>query len=244
MNKKLVMLTAYDYPTAKIVDEVGVDYLLVGDSLGMVVLGYPNTTFVTMQDMLHHVQAVARGAKKSIIVADMPIHTYDNTEDALKNAKLFIKAGAHMVKIEGNKPEIVKALKKKNINVIGHLGLLPQTAETYRVQGKDRKAAQEIFQAAINLENAGVQAIILECIPQRLAEKITQQLKVPSIGIGAGKFCDGQVLVLHDVIGLSGFQGKFVKQYANVRETIKNAVSAFKEDVLKERFPAEKESFL
>ena len=243
MKNKLVMITAYDYPTAKIVDEVGVDYILVGDSLGMVILGYPDTKSVTMVDMLHHLKAVVRGVKKSHIVADMPINTYNSVKDAVKNAKLFQKAGAHSVKIEGANPEIITAIIQEGIPVVGHLGLLPQTARSYKVQGRDQQEAEQIYQDAKSLDNLGMLALVLECIPSELAKRITETIKTPTIGIGAGIYCSGQVLVLHDVIGLSDFQGKMVKRYIDTKEMMRQAISSFKQEVIKEKFPTEKNSF-
>ncbi len=243
MNRKIVMLTAYDYPTAKIVDEAGVDYILVGDSLGMTVLGYKDTKSVTIEDMIHHVKAVARGVKKSLIVGDMPINTYNTAKEAIRNARLLLGAGAHAVKIEGNKPDIIKALKKEGIDVMGHLGLLPQTASTYKVQGREATEAEKICHDAQEVDKSGVFALVLECIPSSLARKITLSITKPTIGIGAGIDCSGQVLVLHDILGLSDFQAKFVKQYADVRNVIKQAVEGFREEVIAQKFPTEKNSF-
>jgi len=240
---KKVMLSLYDYPTAKIVDEVGVDYILVGDSLANVILGHKDTKSITMQEMLHHTKAVAKGVDKSLVIGDMPINSYDTNEDALKNALLFLEAGANGVKIEGNKIDIVKTLVENNIKTIGHLGLLPQTAKDYKVQGIDEESAEKILQDAIDLDNAGIIALVLECVPMDLAKKITETVSCPTIGIGSGKYCSGQVLVLHDIIGLSDFDKKIVKKYANVKEQIKNAVSQFKEEVINEKFPTEENSF-
>jgi 3-methyl-2-oxobutanoate hydroxymethyltransferase len=243
MRKKLVMLTAYDYPTAKIVDEVGVDYILVGDSLGMVVLGHPDTKSVTMADMLHHLKAVVRGVKKSHIVADMPINTYDNIKDAIKNARLLMNAGAHSVKLEGAKAEVISAIIREKIPVMGHLGLLPQTAEKYKVQGKDQEEAEQIYQDAKLLDSLGVFAMVLECVPSELARCITENIKTPTIGIGAGMYCSGQVLVIHDVLGLSDFKGRMAKQYIDSKEIMKKALLEFKDEVRTEKFPTEKNSF-
>lgn len=242
MNK-IVMLTAYDYPTAKIIDEAAIDYILVGDSLGMVVLGYPNTKFVTMADMLHHTKAVVRAAKKTPIIADMPINTYNNPTTALKNAKRFLEIGADMIKIEGYKPEVIKTLKKNRIKVVGHLGLLPQTAAVYKVQGRELDEAQRIFDESVKIDKLGIELLILECVPSSLAKKITQKIKTPTIGIGAGPACRGQVLVLHDLIGLSDFRGKMVKQYANIKEEIRQAVLQFKKEVIGKKFPDALHSF-
>lgn len=243
-GKKLIMLTAYDYPTAKILDEIGIDFILVGDSLGMVILGYPDTKSVTLADMIHHVGAVSRGVKRTPIIADMPINTYNTTEAAIENAHKLIDSGADGVKIEGRNEKIITALLDEKIPVVGHLGLLPQTAASYRVQGQDAETAGKIYAEAKALDELGMTALILECIPQELARKITQAVQTPTIGIGAGKYCDGQVLVLHDVIGLSDFQGKFIRQYANIKENIREAGMAFKQDVLTGDFPGENEIFV
>jgi len=244
MINKLVMLTAYDYPTAKIIDEIEVDYILVGDSLAMSILGHPDTKSVTMAEMIHHVKAVVRGAPRSKIIADLPVGTYHTASLALKNAKKFMAIGASGVKIEGPKLAIIKTLLAHNIPVVGHLGLLPQTAEKYRVHGRDSKEAQKILADAKKLDTLGIDALVLECVPATLAKTITNALTTPTIGIGAGKYCDGQVLVLADLIGLSDFNGKMIKRYANVKEVIKQAVTNFKKDVIAEKFPTEENSFL
>ncbi len=243
-KKKIVMLTAYDYQTAKLIDEVGIDIILVGDSLGMVVLGYKNTKNVTMGQMIHHTKAVVNGAKNIYIIGDMPIHSYDTVDDALVNAKKFMEAGAHGVKIEGNKPDVIKALLKEGIPVMGHLGLLPQTAEKYNVKGKEGLEAKRIYEDASELDKLGVFSIVLECVPEDLAKKITESVKVPTIGIGAGKYCRGQVLVINDLLGMDeSFKPKHVKKYADLSKTIKNAVSKFKEEVLEGKFPDDEHTF-
>lgn len=234
-KEKIAVLTAYGYNLAKIMDGI-VDIILVGDSLGMVVLGYNNTREVTMQDMLRHTQAVARGATKSLIVADMPFKSDETPEQAIKNAQLLIQAGANAVKPEG-KPEIVEALTKANIEVMGHVGLLPQTAETYSIKGKEPAEAETILEQAKALEKAGAFAVVIECVPETLAKKITETLKIPTIGIGSGKYCDGQVLVSNDMLGLYESPPKFVKKYANLNEIIKKAITSYKEDVKKGVFP-------
>lgn len=243
MNQKLVMLTAYDYPTAKVIDEVGIDYILVGDSLAMVVLGHKDTKSITLSEMLEHTRAVARGTKKTFIVGDMPIGTYNTPQQAVRNAKKFLAAGAQGVKIEGNKAFVIKTLTSKKIPVMGHLGLQPQTAEVYKVQGRDGKDAKAIYDDSVKLDKLGIFALVLECIPSPLAQKITKAIKTPTIGIGAGPYCSGQVLVLHDILGLSDFQGKFVKQYTDVKKVMQDAITAFKDDVLSGRFPSPKHSF-
>lgn len=243
MPKKLVMLTAYDFPSAKIIESVGVDYILVGDSLAMTILGHPDTKSVTVEEMLHHVRAVVKGAPKTKIIADMPINSYTTSAQAVKNAKQFMALGVFGVKIEGAKKAIIETLIANKIPVMGHLGLLPQTAEKYRIHGKEQREAQTIFNDAQLLDSLGVIAIVLECIPASLAKQISETLTTPTIGIGAGVDCDGQVLVLADIVGLSGFKGKMVKQYANAQLLIQQAVEAFKQDVLTKRFPAKENSF-
>jgi 3-methyl-2-oxobutanoate hydroxymethyltransferase len=243
-KEKIVMLTAYDYQTAKILDEVGIDLILVGDSLGMVVQGYSDTKSVTMADMIYHTKAVARGAKKTPIIGDMPINTYNKPEQALANAKKFIEAGAHGVKIEGNKPEVIKALLNAGIPVQGHLGMLPQTADAYKVRGKTPEEAEQIFRDALELDKLGVFSIVLECIPESLAKRITEAVKAPTIGIGAGKYCDGQVLVINDMLGMDlSFKPKFVKRYAELYTVIKNAVAKFVEEVSNGAYPADEHTY-
>ena len=237
-REKIVMLTAYDYQIAKILDEISIDLILVGDSLGMVVQGHSNTKSVTMTDMIYHVKAVARGAKNTPIIGDMPINSCNTIKDGLKNAKKFIEAGAHGVKIEGNRPQVVRALMEAGIPVMGHVGMLPQMAETYRVKGKRPEEAEEIFRDAVDLDRLGVFSMVLECIPKRLAKKITENVKAPTIGIGAGKYCDGQVLVINDMLGLDEhFKPKYVKRYATLNKVIKDAVARFMEEVSAGKYP-------
>jgi len=243
-KRKIVMLTAYDYQIAKILDDIGIDLILVGDSLGMVVLGYKNTKTVTMQEMLHHTRAVARGAENTPLVSDMPINSYNTVADALKNAKDFLNAGAHGVKIEGNKPEIIKALSNEDIPVMGHVGLLPQTAESHRVRGKEEVEAEKIFSEALKLDELDVFTIVLECIPESLAKRITETVETPTIGIGAGKYCDGQVLVINDMLGLDeSFTPKYLKRYANLSHVIKQAVTKFKKEVLDSKYPDKEHTY-
>lgn len=243
-KEKIIMLTAYDYQTAKIIDEVGIDMILVGDSLAMVFQGEPNTKRVTMKDMLYHTKAAARGSKTAPVVGDMPINSYNTPKIALQNAKNFLRAGAFAVKLEGNQPKIIKTLIKAGIPVMGHLGLLPQTAKNYRVKGKVQEEAERIFKDAKELENLAVFAIVLECIPENLAKKITQSLKIPTIGIGAGKYCDGQVLVINDLLGMDeNFKPKHVKRYLNLNRLMKNAVMKFKKEVKEGAFPGPEHSF-
>lgn len=241
-KEKIVMLTAYDFPSAKMMDGIA-DIILVGDSLGMVVLGYENTARVTMQDMLRATEAAARGAKDTLIVGDMPIGAYGNEKDALRNAGLFIEAGAHAVKIE-RKPEIAEFLVSSGIGVMGHIGLTPQTITNFKVQGKDENAASRILSEARLMDKCGCFSIVIECVPRQLAGKITQSVSIPTIGIGAGPDCDGQVLVMHDLLGLYGdFKPKFVKRYAEIGEQMKKAFAEYKREVKEGKFPSDEQSF-
>ncbi len=243
-KEKIVMLTAYDYQMAKILDDVGIDLILVGDSLGMVVQGYSDTKSVTMADMIYHTKAVARGAKKTPIIGDMPINTHNTPEDALTNGRKFIEAGASGVKIEGNKPEVVKALVDAGIPVMGHVGMLPQMADAYRVKGKKPEEAEQIFRDALELDRLGVFSIVIECVPESLAKKITEAVKAPTIGIGAGKYCDGQVLVINDMLGMDlSFKPKFVKRYAELYKVIKEAVTNFVGEVQTGAYPGEEHTY-
>ncbi|HEX8965211.1 MAG TPA: 3-methyl-2-oxobutanoate hydroxymethyltransferase [Patescibacteria group bacterium] len=242
--KKLTMLTAWDYPTAKVLEEAGIDYILVGDSLAMTVLGHPNTKSITLENMMYHTQAVSKGAVKTPIIADLPIGTYDNPKDALINANKLLAVGATMVKIEGNNPEVVKALISNNIQVVGHLGLLPQSAEKFTVVGREQEIAEKIKHDARQLSDLGISLLVLECIPVNLAKEITEGIATPTIGIGAGMYTTGQVLVLADIIGLSDKKLKMVKQYADVKAIIRHAVLEYIKDVEKGDFPKEENSFV
>ena len=242
--RKITVLTAYDYQIAKIIDAAGIDMILVGDSLGMVVLGYEDTKQVTMEDMIRHIQAVARGVRSAIVVGDLPIHSYDTVEDALANAGRLMEAGAHAVKLEGNRPDIVKALIEGGIPVQGHLGLLPQTAQSMKVKGKRRSEAERIIADAKKLDSLGVFSIVLECIPMDLARRITEAVETPTIGIGAGVHCDGQVLVMNDMIGMDdGYSPRHANVYLDLNDLIGKAVKSYIEDVKAERFPADRHSF-
>ena len=237
-GQKIAMLTAYDYPTARILNDAEIDIILVGDSLGMVVLGFEDTRSVTMADMLHHTRIVARGNTECLLVADLPYRAYETPEQAVKNARLLRDAGADAVKPEGNKPEIVKAIVDDGIPVMGHVGLLPQTSEKFRVHGRKPSEAAQIADDAKALEAAGCFAIVLEGIPAHLAAEITEALHIPTIGIGAGVACDGQVLVIHDLIGLfDRFSPTFVKQYADLGKEIQRAVTHYKLEVKQGLFP-------
>ncbi len=250
-REPIVMITAYDYPSAQMVDEAGVDIILVGDSLGMVVLGYENTLPVTMEDMLRHTAAVVRGSRRAMVVGDMPFMSYQlSPEQALENAGRFIKeAGAHAVKLEGGE-EVLEAIRKitsAGIPVMGHIGLTPQSIHRiggYRVQGRDEETAEKLKRDAKLLEEAGCFSIVLEAVPASLAREITESLSIPTIGIGAGPHCDGQVLVFHDVLGIfQEFKPKFVKRYANLRGQIVEAVSRYVREVREGLFPDEEHSY-
>ncbi len=250
-GKTITMLTAYDYPMALLEDRAGIDIILVGDSLGMTVLGYENTIPVTMDEMIHHTKAVTRGAKYPLIIGDMPFMSYNTDErDAILNAGRFLKeGGADAVKLEGGASvkEIVRAIVKAGIPVMGHIGLTPQTISMlggFKVQGKDAKAAQKIIDDAVMLEEAGAFSVLLEAIPAPIAEKVTRSLTVPTIGIGAGVHCDGQVLVVHDLLGLfDRFTPKFAKRYVNLSEVILKAFESYRNEVLKGAFPSDQHSF-
>lgn len=243
-KEKVIMLTAYDCQIAKILDEIGIDLILVGDSLGMVVQGHADTKTVTMADMVYHTRAVAAGATQTPIIGDMPINSCNTVKEGLRNAAEFLKAGASGVKIEGNRPEIVRALINADIPVMGHVGMLPQSAESYRVKGKTRDEAERILCDALELSSCGVFSIVLECIPESLAESITEQVTVPTIGIGAGQYCDGQVLVTNDMLGINeDFKPKFVKRFANLNAVVKKAVADFKEEVLTGKYPGKEQTY-
>ena len=250
-GEKIAMLTAYDYSTARILDEAGIPLILVGDSLGMVVLGYESTIPVTMEEMLHHTKAVVRGTQKALVVGDMPFMTYHiSTEEALRNAARFIQeAGAQAVKLEGGLTvaDKVRRIVDCGIPVMGHIGLTPQSVNAlggYKIQGKTPATAQKLLDDAVALEQAGVFAIVLETVPAPLAARVTKQVSVPTIGIGAGAGCDGQVQVINDLLGsFSDFVPKHAKQYVRLSDIIKNAVTEYHNEVKSGVFPAEKNSF-
>jgi 3-methyl-2-oxobutanoate hydroxymethyltransferase len=250
-GKKITMLTAYDFPLASFADKAGIDMILVGDSLGMVVLGYENTIPVTMEEMLHHTKAVKRALKYALLVGDMPYMSYQvRPEEAVFNAGRFMKeAVCDAVKLEwfNGVIEITKAIVNAGIPVMGHIGLTPQTASQlggFKVQGKSASSAQKLIDSAIALEDAGCFSIVLECIPDKVSEVITGKLTIPTIGIGAGPDCDGQVLVTHDMLGLfERFLPKFAKQYINLAPQIIAAMERFKEEVESGSFPDEAHSF-
>ena len=250
-NEKITMLTAYDYSMAKIIDNAGVNGILVGDSLGMVCLGYKDTLSVTMEDMLHHIKAVTRGSKDALVVGDMPFMSYQvSVYDAVKNAGRLIQEGlAGAVKLEGGASVYnqVKAIVNAQIPVMGHIGLTPQSVNMFggfKVQGKDEIKAKQIIDDAKKLEDAGVFSIVLEGIPWKLAKIITESVTVPTIGIGAGKYCDGQILVYQDMLGLfSDFTPKFVKTYGNAGEVMNTAFKDYIDEVKNGVFPSEEHSY-
>lgn len=250
-HEKLTMLTAYDYSTAKLIDESGVNSILVGDSLGMVCLGYEDTLSVTMEDMIHHTRAVSRGAKNALVVADMPFMSYQTSVyDAVVNAGRLMKEGrAQAVKLEGGKEvtEQIRAIVNASIPVVAHIGLTPQSINAFggfKVQGKSEEAAKRLLEEAKAVEEAGAFAVVLECVPAKLAEFISKKISIPTIGIGAGAGCDGQVLVYQDMLGMySDFVPKFVKQYAKVGEVMKKAFEEYIKEVKDGVFPEEKHTF-
>ncbi|MFH0918197.1 MAG: 3-methyl-2-oxobutanoate hydroxymethyltransferase [Candidatus Omnitrophota bacterium] len=250
-RRKITMLTAYDYPTACLVDKAGIDIILVGDSLANVVLGLESTTSVGMPEMLHHAKAVRRGVKNALLVGDMPYSSYQlDPDECVINAQKFIaEAGCQAVKLEwfDNCLAVTEQIIRSQIPVMGHIGLTPQTADKiggFKCQGKDAQAAKRLIDQAMELEKKGCFAMVLECVPDKLAELITKKIKIPTIGIGAGIHCDGQVLVINDMLGLfDRYTPKFVKKYANLSGVILEAVENFKNDVIQGKFPAGEHSF-
>lgn len=248
-KEPIVMITAYDYPSAKIAAGSEIDILLVGDSLGNVVLGYDSTVPVTMEDMLIHIKAVRRGAPEAFIVGDMPFLSYEiSPEKAIENAGLMLKAGANAVKLEGGEEfaDTIRRITSSGIPVMGHLGFTPQSVNLlggHRVQGKTPESRAKLLKDAKALEDAGCFSIVLELVTEEVAKEVTESVTIPTIGIGAGRYCDGQVLVFHDVVGLSQGEFKFVKRYADTYNIMLNAVSQYKEDVKSKIFPDEKNVF-
>ncbi len=250
-KRKFTMLTAYDYPTAKCIDEAGIDAILVGDSLGNVILGYENTLSVTVEDMIHHGKAVCRGANEALVVVDMPFMSYQGSVyDAVMNAGRIVKeTGCQAVKLEGGAvyADRIKAITDAGIPVVAHIGLTPQSVHSFggfKVQGKSIEAATKLMEDALAVEKAGAFAVTLECVPDKLAKKITEKLTIPTIGIGAGNSCDGQVLVYQDMLGYTnGFCPKFVKRYANVYDVMQGAFKQFKKEVEEGQFPSKEHTF-
>jgi 3-methyl-2-oxobutanoate hydroxymethyltransferase len=249
-KEKITMLTAYDYTFANIMDNVGIDSILVGDSVGNVMLGYPNTIPVTVDEMIHHTKAVSKGTKNALLVIDMPFMSYqESIEQARRNAGRMIKeSGAEAVKLEGGvkMKDVIRALVDIEIPVMGHIGLTPQSIHrmgSYKVQGKGEEA-EALIKDAKAVEEAGAFSVVLECVPRKLAKEITDMLSIPTIGIGAGPDCDGQVLVIHDLLGLFGeFRPKFVKSYLNIRQEMETAIKSFIEEVKEGVFPDDTHSF-
>jgi 3-methyl-2-oxobutanoate hydroxymethyltransferase len=248
-GEKITCLTAYDSSIAKLIDDCGVDVVLIGDSLGMVIQGHKNTRSVTMQDMLYHTEIVANSCQQALVIADMPFQSYDSGELALINAQNLVNVGADMVKIEGGQEheEVFRVLSSSNINICGHLGLQPQMvadSSEYKIQGKDENSAELILSDALLLESLGISSLVLECIPSALAKEVSSKLNIPTIGIGAGKDCDGQVLVCYDMLGIT--QGKlprFVRNFVSTEGTIPLAISAFVKEVKAGTFPSTSESY-
>jgi 3-methyl-2-oxobutanoate hydroxymethyltransferase len=232
-GEKITALTAYDYPTARLLDESGIDVILVGDSLGMVVLGYEDTTEVTLDDMVHYTRAAARGVKRALLVGDLPIHSYDDAEHAVSSARALMAAGAQAVKLEGGASHVsqIEAIIAAGIPVMGHIGMLPQSVREeggYKVKGRTQAEAEALLADAVAVEKAGVFAVVLEIVAPEAARKITKKLEIPTIGIGSGSHCDGQILVTHDLIGLfPWFTPKFVSPEARVADDIRRAAQAF-----------------
>jgi len=247
--ERLVMMTAYDFSQARLVDAAGVDITLVGDSLAMVMLGYDDTLSVTMEEMLHHVRAVRRGTERALLVADMPYGSFHlGPEQAVENALRFVKeAGAQAVKIEGGRPEVVRALVEAEVPVMAHVGLTPQSIHRFggfRVQGRGQEARTSLLASASELEAAGAFSLVLECVPADLAAQVTTELTIPTIGIGAGPDCDGQVLVFHDLLGLEDrLAPKFVRRYAELGQQAGKAIRQFADDVRAGRYPTLEESY-
>lgn len=250
-KRKITMLTAYDYPLASLIDKAGIDIILVGDSVANVVLGLDSTTKVGMQEMLHHAKAVTRAVKHALVIGDMPYDSYQvNPEESVKNARRFIaEANCDTVKLEwfDRCLEVTEKIIQAGIPVMGHIGLTPQTADKlggFKVQGKDAEAAERLIQQALDLEKLGCFSLVLECVPDKIAGIITKKLKIPTIGIGAGASCDGQVLVTHDLLGLfERFTPKFVKKYINLSSLISKALEEYKDEVIKGKFPSAEHSF-
>jgi len=250
-KRKITMLTAYDFPLASLIDKAGIDMILVGDSVANVVLGLDSTTKVGMTEMIHHAKAVTRAVKHALVVGDMPYESYQlNPKESVKNAKRFIEeASCDAVKLEWFEQclEVTQEIVKAKIPAMGHIGLTPQTADKiggFKVQGKDAEAAQKLIDQATALEKLGCFSLVLECVPDKIAQIITKKLKIPTIGIGAGLYCDGQVLVTHDLLGLfERFKPKFVKQYVNLSALIQKAIEEYKKEVIEEKFPSREHIF-
>ncbi|WP_198471401.1 3-methyl-2-oxobutanoate hydroxymethyltransferase [Acetomicrobium sp. S15 = DSM 107314] len=250
-KEKISMITAYDYPTARFVDKAGIEIILVGDSLAMTVMGLDSTVPVTMEEMIHHTKAVVRGVENSMVIGDLPFGSYNQSkEQAIANAtRLMKEGGCDAVKLEGGveMAEITKAIVNAGIPVMGHIGLTPQTISKlggFKVQGKGAQEAEKLLKSALTLQEAGIFSIVLECVPEEVGRLITEKLSIPTIGIGGGRYCDGQVLVFHDTLGLfEKFLPKFVKRYRNLGEEIVKALEEYKQEVKEEKFPGPEHVF-
>lgn len=239
VGQKITMLTCYDYPTAVIQEKAGIDIIFVGDSVGTNLLGYKSATEVTMEDMLHHLKAVRRGVEESFLLVDMPYRSYETKEIALKNAQLFIDAGADAVKLEGREEKVVEYLTQNNIDVIGHIGFTPQTDVKASLQGKTFGQAKELYESALSLQRAGLKLLVLEMVPEEVAGLISEHLTIPTIGIAAGRFCDGQVQVINDLLGITPRKMVHVKEYADYKNTTFEAIKNYKDEVENLFFPQE-----
>lgn len=243
-NEKIVMITSFDYASAGVAEEAGADIILVGDSLGVTVLGYNSTREVTMADMVHHLRAVARGVAGTFVVCDLPVNSYRTEKEALDNSIRLLENGCHAVKMEGCLPEIIHAVIQNHIPVMGHIGLTPQTITDFKVQGKGDKDAERLKRDARLLEEAGCFSIVLECMPVSLAKTITESLQIPTIGIGAGLYCNGQVLVFSDLLGIfNKFKPKFVRRYKTLRNEMVEGCVSFIRDVRAGEYPSDSESY-
>ena len=238
-HQKIVALTGYDYPTAVLEDQAGVDVIFVGDSVGTNILGYDSEMEVTMDDIVHHLKAVRRGVSQAYILADMPYASYENPKQALDNARKLLAHGADVIKLEGVREEIIKHLVEHGVEVCGHLGLLPQTQQEKRVQGKSFEQAKELIEGALTLQRIGVSMLVLELIPSELGQIITEKLSIPTIGIGSGRFTDGQVLIVNDILGITPRQLKLAKKYQDYQSLTIQAIRQYKEEVEQNVFPAE-----
>jgi len=238
-RQKIVALTCYDYPTAVLEEQAGINIIFVGDSVGTNVLGYASETEVTMDDIAHHLKAVRRGATQSYILADLPYASYETPEQALSNAQRLLSCGADIVKLEGVQEEIVSHLVRHGVEVCGHLGLQPQTQQKKTVQGKSFAQAQELLEGALALEKAGIRMLVLELVPEEVGKLITERVQAPTIGIGAGRFTDGQVLIVNDILGITPYQLKLAKQYQHYRSSTLQVINQYKEEVTNGSFPAE-----
>jgi 3-methyl-2-oxobutanoate hydroxymethyltransferase len=238
-HQKIVALTAYDYPTALLEDKAGVDVIFVGDSVGTNILGYDSEQEVTMDDIIHHLKAVRRGTSQAYILADLPYASYETPNQALENARKLLANGADIIKLEGVREEIVKHLIENDIKVCGHLGLLPQTQQEKKVQGKSFEQAKELIEGALTLEKIGISVLLVELIPEELGQIITEKLSIPTIGIGSGRFTDGQVLIVNDILGITPRKLKLAKKYQDYQTLTVQAIEQYKEEVEQKIFPSE-----